>query len=331
MARSSRMGKFFKWVIAIVVIIAVVYSLGWFFVARTVKARIFSLLEGSSKQDITVSCQDLSYKGYPLNFGFVCDQMHLRDRATNTVFDTPKLTAGAAVYAPWTVMADIEGPANLTRDNGSLVRSEWENLSTKMIYGDKAPELLSGELSNLTTRFSAHAGQQGVLTVEDGKALVRQEDGNLDVAVSVTNAVLRPRNDAEAMDPISFDLVATVEKGISLLDGPLRADKLRGKSGVLNNVTLVVGDNNSHVSVAGPFSFDNQGYLTGNFNLELAGVDLIAQAIKIGVPESANVVDTMATLVRNFSAGQKVFKLSVGVDRGRARIGFIPIGKIPPI
>ncbi|MET3601455.1 DUF2125 domain-containing protein [Martelella mangrovi] len=331
MASSTRTRKFLKWSLIVLVILLAVYALGWLFIARTVKARMFELLEGQDGRNTVVSCEDIGYQGFPARFGFFCDGLHVRDRKTDAVFDTPQLLAEAPVYAPWSVMATVTGPATLDNDAGMLLRTEWEHLGGKLIYGRSAPRLISYDLEGLTARFAGPAGQQGTLTAEYAEGLVRNDDGDLDLALTVTNGVLRPQNDAEALPAVSVNLLATVDDGGSLLATKIRPSALRGKSGILNQATLAIGEQESHFAVSGRFSFDQDGYLDGRFSVELTGIDGISQVIQLAFPQAANPVATVTGLIKSFTGGQRTMSLDVRVDHGRARIGFIPLGQIPPV
>nr|WP_272209831.1 DUF2125 domain-containing protein [Marinicella sp. W31]MDC2875662.1 DUF2125 domain-containing protein [Marinicella sp. W31] len=332
MAGSTRTRKYLKWTLIVLVIVLVAYSLGWFFIARTVKARIFELLEGQNGSSTVVSCEDIGYQGFPASFGFYCDSLHVRDRQTNAVFDTPKLLAEAPVYAPWSVLASVTGPANLDNDAGMILRSEWEHLGGKLIYGRSAPRLISFDVERLTARFAVPAGQQGTLTAEYAHGLVRNDDGDLDLAFTVNDGVLRPRNNADALPSVSLNLLATVDDGGSLLaTKEIRPQALRGKSGIVNQATLAIGDRQSHIAVSGPFAFDHEGYLDGRFSVELTGIDGVSQIIQLALPQAARSVSTVAGLIKSFTGGQRTMALDIRVAHGRAVLGFIPLGQIPPI
>ena len=325
------MSKLLKWIVIVVVILAVIYTAGWFFLARTVKARIFTLLEGQGKADVVLACGDVNYKGFPLDFGFSCDEMHVRDRSSGMVLDTPQLSAEAPVYSPWTVFTTVTGPVSLESGTGALLRTEFDGLDGKLVYRGGAPRLVSFDLSGLVARFSDPAEQQGTLTTERAQALVRNNDGDLDVALTLTNAVLRPQNGGNALDPVSLSLLATVDDGGPMLDKRLTLQDLRGKSGLLNEATIIVGESDSRLALSGRFSFDKEGYLDGRFSFELTGIEIVAKAIELAYPPAANAVATISGLVKTFTGGKRSITMDVRVSHGRASMGLIPLGKIPPI
>ncbi|AJY47493.1 hypothetical protein TM49_20375 [Martelella endophytica] len=314
-----------------VVIVAILYGLAWFFIARTVKSRIFTLLEGQGDRDVVVACEDVGYQGFPADFGFSCDGVHIRDRRTDTTFDTPRLLAKAPVYSPWTVLATIEGPATVANDEGVILRAEFGHLGGKLIYGSSAPRLVTYDLSDLVLRFSDATGRQGTLTTEKAQGLARNTDGDLDVALSVSNAILRPQNAGEALEPVSLNLLATVDDAGPLLGKRIRPQMLRGKSGILNQAVVVVGESNSNLALSGPFSFDQDGYLDGRFSFELTGIDAVSGALQLALPQAADLVATVTGLVKAFTSGQRTLSLDVRVAHGRATMGLIPLGQIPPI
>ncbi len=325
------MRNFVKWTIIVVLLLAVIYALGWFFIARTVKARIFALLEGQEQQNVIVTCEDVDYKGFPVEFGFFCEGLHVRDRVSDTVFDTPQLLAEAPVYSPWTVLATVTGPATLQDDSGMLLRTEWQHLGGKLIYKGGGPRLVSFELDSMTARYADPLGNQGTLTAEEGQGLVRNDDGDLDVALTLNNAVLRPQNNGEALPAVSLNLLATVDQGGPLLEKNFHPQMLRGKSGIINQAALTIGESQSHMAVSGRFAFDSEGYLDGRFSFEMTGIDGLSELLQLSFPEAAGVIDTVTGLVKGFAGGQRTMRLDVRVTHGKAVLGFIPLGQIPPL
>ncbi|WP_176086324.1 DUF2125 domain-containing protein [Martelella sp. HB161492] len=331
MAASSRTRKLLRVIGVILVVIIVAYGLGWFYVARTVKARIFTLLEGTQTKDVMVECGKLGYQGFPLQFGFYCDDLHLRQRDDRFTFDLPKLVADAPAYSPWSVMAHLQGPATLKNEAGFLLRSEWTSFDTKMIYGKSAPRQLSFSLDGLSTQLSMPAGNQSALTLEQAQGLVRNQDGDLDVALSVDSAVVRPGNRTRSLEPMSLNLVGSLKDGGALMGGDLNVQQLKGKSGVVDQVELTVGDNESYISAAGPFSFDTSGYLSGRFKFEVAGLDVAGQMAQMAFPDYAQVINTIVGFAGSLSPGNKSITIGINVDGGKVSMGFIPLGKIPPL
>ncbi|WP_180897832.1 DUF2125 domain-containing protein [Martelella soudanensis] len=331
MARSTRTRKFVMWTLIVLIGLIVAYALGWFYVARTVKARIFSLLQGQDQRNVVVSCEDIGYNGFPATFGFFCDGLHVRDRASDSVFDAPQLNAEAPVYSPWSVLATVTGPATLQNDAGMLARAEWHSFDGKLIYKGGAPRLVSFTFDAMTTRFADPEGREGTLTAEHGQGLVRNDGGDLDVALTLNDAVLRPQNNADALPAVSLNLLATVDDGGALIETDFRPQMLRGKSGIVNQAALAIGESQSLMAVSGRFSFDKDGYLDGRFSFELTGIDGVAQLAGLAFPLAAGVIDTVTGLVKSFTGGQRTVTLDVRVDHGRAVLGFIPLGKIPPL
>ena len=331
MARSTRTRKFLKWTLIVLIAVIVAYALGWFYIARTVKARIFTLLQGQGQQNVVVNCEDIGYNGFPAKFGFFCDDLHVRDRTSDSVFDAPQLKAEAPVYSPWSVLATLTGPATLQNDAGMLLRAEWQDFGGKLIYRGGAPRLVSFDFEAVTARFADPQGRQGTLTAEQGQGLVRNDNGDLDVALNLNEAVLRPQNNADALPAVSLNLLATVDDGGALLETDFHPQMLRGKSGIVNQAALAIGESQSMMAVSGRFAFDKDGYLDGRFSFELTGIDGVAQLAALSFPGAAGVINSVTGLVKNFTGGQRTVTLDVRVEHGRAVLGFIPLGKIPPL
>ncbi len=145
-------------------------------------------------------------------------------------------------------------------------------------------------------------------------------------------ATIPPIGDIPAFD-LSTDL--TVDGAADWLrdgvPGGQVGPALRGEAGMIRSLKLISSVGAS-IDVSGPFRVSQTGEISGDFRLALENPQAIAQLVSALVPGSAGIASTIAGgigLVGRQENGQTV--LDVAVRDGEARLGFIPLGRLPRI
>ena len=116
----------------------------------------------------------------------------------------------------------------------------------------------------------------------------------------------------------------------ALIDGSDR-NGLNGAAGELRRVVADIGDGKV-MTLTGPFSFDEQGFLSGKFKLEIEQLGPWGDSLKQAFPDIASTVNTATKLLKSLAGGSNKVSVDLVVDRGHATVsGFIPLGRIPPI
>ncbi len=101
--------------------------------------------------------------------------------------------------------------------------------------------------------------------------------------------------------------------------------------GELRRIVADIGDGKV-MTISGPFAFDEQGFLSGKFKLEIEQLGPWGKSIKEAFPDIASTVDTATKLLKALAGGGDKVSVDLVVDHGNATVsGFIPLGKIPPV
>ena len=86
------------------------------------------------------------------------------------------------------------------------------------------------------------------------------------------------------------------------------------------------------ISISGPFSIDNDGYLSGRLKLKVDQIDAWQNSLSEAFPDIAPVLQTVAGMLSALNGGGQSASLDLTVKRGKILAGgFIPVGEIPPI
>ena len=159
---------------------------------------------------------------------------------------------------------------------------------------------------------------------------LRQNGADLDGAITLTDASTVIKDWPQLLPRLNAIADVTLAGKAGMIDGSDRSG-LYGANGELRRVMLDIGEGRT-MRISGPFSFDDQGYLSGQFKLEIEKLGDWANNAKQTFPQLQSTIDTARKLLGALAGGGDRTSVDLVVDRGRATVsGFIPLGKIPPI
>lgn len=337
MTRSSDKGqantsrKFLGLAIFIVVAIAG-YSAVWFYLADQLESRSKFLLSDLSDSDVTADCQDLNVRGYPFRLGLFCTSVTAGDKASKGNVTAGSFRSAAQIYQPNHIVSELDGPATFGLGKDLLAKIDWENLRSSTVFGLSGLARASLESRQLRATLTPPASQNTMqLSAGSTQFHARQNDANLDAAFNLDAAELTIDNSSIQIP--TFDMAAdlTLADRASLMSGhsPHGQQPWRDLSASLNSFSADLGQG-AILNIAGPFSIDAAGYLTGKFSLEIRGRDAWQKLLGKTFPERAGDIANVINILAAIGQKQDALKLPVNVDRGAVRVGFIQIGAIPP-
>lgn len=333
--RRSGAGRVFAGVAIVVVVLAAALTGVWYYLAGELDRRVASFLDASAGGGTAITCDGREVFGYPFRIGLSCDAVGVDAPANGIRLTAGALHTAAQVYQPSRIVAELGSPLRATLPDLPPMEMSWalaqastslwsEGLERVSIAVDQPVLSVVGAAGALTplarsTRLETHARQNGAA---------------LDVALSDAGVVatIPPIGDIPAFD-LAADL--TVDGAAGWLrdgvPGGQVGPALRGQAGVIRALRLTssVG---AMVDVSGPFRVSETGEISGDFRLGIQNPQAIAQLVSVLVPGTAGIASTIAGgigLVGRQENGQTV--LDVAVRDGEARLGFIPLGRLPRI
>lgn len=334
-SQSERSGRGFRGMfilLGIIVVIAAIYTGGWFYAASELKTNVLRALGKQDAAGFTGQCTDLNQQGFPFRIGLTCSKVQVDDhvRGVSAVFDN--LSASAHVYAPGNIEWQLNSPAEIRTSQGLTISSEWAALQSTLVTRGNGIEQGATTINGLKTAVvSSATGQTVNFTADKTEIHVRQNDQDLEAVFEVknSNAIIPDFPQLPALGAV-VDLTLTGKAG--LLDGSEKDGRgLFGASGILRKVTADIGDGRI-MTLSGPFSFDDDGFLSGQFKLQIQQISHWRDSIKQAIPAAKQTVDMAGKLLKALAAGDDKVSVDLTVDHGAVTLsGFIPVGKIPPI
>lgn len=241
--------------LAIVVVLAVLWSGYWFVASGTARDRLAAERASLAAQGITLACTDEAWGGYPFHFEFSC-RSPILTVAGRTELRSADLLLVALAYAPWQVAALIDGPTTVT-GAGLMPTEVMHQRALAAVTFDKAwlpsfslevPALSVGKLGTagkllLFTRPAAAGGNDVAL---DLTAVTYTPDGKPPVGIDSTSLRATLQEDESfRIDKVELSQGALRYWG----SGTLALDAQHRLSGQIDTET---NDSQALLAIAGP-------------------------------------------------------------------------------
>ncbi len=324
--KSSRMKSRFIWLAAAIVAAIALYTFGWFYAADRLVAEANNALTRFSSSGDRAACENVEARGYPFRIGLFCDSIFFEKRIDGLTFDAGAFRSAAQVYAPLQVIAELDGPARVNLPRLLPLHLKWENLRASTRLGMPLPERLSIIANDLTAEADAPGtGATGLLQAEQAQVHLRPAGADADLGL---------RFDAVSPGPVLTDISLPPVSGvgdIKVIDGVLRAEKrdmaLRGTSLEIRQLDLTV-EGGGTLTVSGPFSVSADGLINAELQLKASDAAALMAILSESFPE---IRSQMMTLGAGLAALGPDQSIPLIVRDGAARLGFIELGRIPPL
>lgn len=325
-AKPNFSRRFFWWAIFLVILFGG-YSAGWFFVASKVEERVDQSIVRLADKGIVARCDGRSVGGYPFRLGLFCDSVAYQDEARQVSVTAAALRTAAQVYQPFHTVAELNGPMRIEVPDLPMLWLDWDNLKASVRIAQPLPERVSIEVDNIlaSTDPDDETDPVQLFTAEHLEAHLRPNGADIDWAGNFRElAITAEAVQGRTIPPLAGEGDATIKNGVALTQA--RPLTLRGQS--LEIRTLALSSGEGSVAISGPLSVDADGLLNADLKVVIRNPSAVAEALKTAIPERAREIQTgFAGLA--IMGDQPTLPLKI--SKGRATLGFIPLGDIKPL
>jgi hypothetical protein len=333
MASSSRAGtsvtrKLVRLAVA-VVLVAALYTGGWFYAASWLKDTLTQRLAGSEQGLYSASCRNLDVRGFPFRIGLFCDSVGIDDRPSGLSATFGALRSAAQVYRPGHAVIELDGPVQLRVTPDLVLDADWNLLHASAVAWTNGLDRASVSYDGLKGRLNVPSEAVSIgFAAAHGEKHLRQSGEALDVAASFDALALDFGGRALPPLDVAVDMtIADAAKWISA-EGP-PADVPLGTSIELRRLSLDLGDGKV-ASLSGPLKVGDDGYVSGTVDLDIAGIAVWRDRISEAFPQAAETVKRIAQVVQALSNDQDRAVVKLNVRDGTVYLGLFPIAVIPP-
>ncbi|BCG78112.1 DUF2125 domain-containing protein [Mesorhizobium sp. 113-3-3] len=322
---KSRRGLF--WLMAFIVVLFALYSGGWFYLADKVRTETDKAVATLNKSGIEAGCANLQVSGYPLSFTVSCDNLAYEDDAKNIAASAGSFNAVAQITQPLSPVADLRGPLRTSVPGMVPLWIDWDNLQAKVNLSWPLPQRIALQAEGLSGQTDPADDTDPVELFSAGRAAGQLQPNGQDVDYAGSFTDLEIDADAiggRVLPALDASGDATLKNGVALIGTQVKS--LRGQSLEIRNLDLSSGT--ARVTVSGPLSVDAEGLVDADLMIRIKDPKAVASILAGAIPEQKDAIEqgfaALAMLGKEPSMPLKVIK-------GKASLGFIPLGKIKPV
>lgn len=306
-----------------VVVMIGVYTAGWFYVANLIETRTEAALQQMRARGVEVDCERPEARGYPFRIGLFCDSVAFADPRQAVSASAGAFRSAGQIYDPLHLVAELDGPATANLPQiGGLV-ANWSQLHASVRLAEPLPSRVSVEGAGLTAN---REGGDRLVSAETFEGHMRPNERDIDLAFRFGGLAIDPAlAEGRSIPALSGEGDVTVADGVRLVVD--KARDLRGRSATIHNLSLSLGGSGA-VSLKGTVAVDDAGLVDADLTLGLTDPKALSASLVAAAPEASGQIQQifagLAMLGDNPS-------LPLRVVKGKASIGFIPLGQIAPL
>jgi hypothetical protein len=321
---GSRYGRRIAWLGVLVVLLLGGYTAAWFHFAGRLEEQARIVTSRSYAGGASVECENPQARGYPFRIGIYCDQVAFSEVPQGARLSAGSFRSAAQVYDPKRIVAELDGPASIDLPGADPLALAWQGLRASVRLAKPLPDRVSVETSALSAK---NASGDLLATVDAFQAHFRPNGRAIDLAARFERLAIDPRVlDARSLPPLSGQSDLSIDDGVQLAGKGL--DSLRGQSGTLRLLDLSTAEGKTGVALSGPFSIAGDGLVDADLSLVVRDAAGIATVLSEAFPEAR---DRISLSLSGLAALGPETSLPLKIERGRATLGFIPLGEIPPL
>ena len=319
-----------RWPIRLIILLLVLfglYSAGWFWLAARVKSEAGNAVAALAAKGANADCSNLTVSGYPLRFVVTCDALAYQDDSRNVAAASGGVVAAASLLRPLVPNAELDGPLRTSVPGMLPLWIDWDSLqaSTHLWWPLPSKVSLAAEGFNGQTDPADETDPVQLFSV--GQLALDASPAGQDIVLN--HAFTDLEIDAHTiggrvLPPFDGKGDMTVKNGVALIATPPKS--LRGQSVDIRNLELSSGE--ARIALSGPLSVDADGLIDATLNIKLQNPKAVAGILATAIPEQANQIQqgfAALSMLGNEPA------LPLKVVKGRASLGFIPLGMIKPV
>lgn len=336
-AKKSKAGRAFLGIAILAVMLAAALTGAWYTLANRLDTAVREAIEAAAGGGTTIACDGQEVFGYPFRIGLRCARIDVDVPAKSLRASAGALRTAAQIYRPDRIVGEIDGPMVLEAPGLAPLDVRWSLLQASAHFWTEGVDRLAIVVEKPDVGLAGPAGARTALVRSDRLEVhARRRGEDLDLAFDDDRVkVLQPG--LEALPPFHVSADLTVAGAADWLSGRRPGDTigeaLRGRSGALRSLAISVAEpGRGSAAVSGPFSVDGNGEVSGRFDVALIDAPAIADLAGRLVPDMRGIAGTIASgigLVGRNENGRTVVR--VDVREGEASLGFIRLGRIPPL
>ena len=329
--------------LALVAFLAIAWSAFWLYAARRADNDLEAWMAREAQAGRVYACASRGVGGYPFRVEVRCNQpsVEFREGGSAATVRARDLVAVAQIYSPDLVLAEISGPLSVARAGDPGVLSfDWRLLQASVRTRAARPERVSVALEAPKLDEAREGIPRPLGNAKHAELHGRLSPGSdpanpvFELAASMQEAVVAIPGFSSA--PMAGEGSAVVRGLNDLSPKPwparLREWQRAGGRMEITRLRLTRGDT---VAVAtGDLGLTAEGRLEGTLNITATGIEPVAELL-LGPTEARAQAAIFAGLRllggRAELEGKRAVALPLRFRDGKATLGPVPVGTVPPL
>lgn len=332
--RPTRRSRLPVILLGVVVVVAAIWTGGWFFARARVATEMDLRLAALVDRGIEISCPERSIAGFPFRFEIGCDTPDVSLPGRGVSASTRRLLVVAQVWDPHLILADVDGPIDVASPAGRF-EGKAARLRLSLRWSSKGLDRLSLEAEGVDASWHSEEAAD-LRLVTDHLELHARDDGerraDLDLALSTRGAVWF--RDGRRDGPEKSDLDLALRLGDLLpLTPPEPARAFAARGGRIEPITLRFASAGLVFNGKGALRLLPDGFLDGSIAVAATGLERLALGAAKALGAEASGLAGGFVLLGKPSQDPDLpgRRLDLVVDHGRPRLGRVLFPQLAPL
>jgi len=332
--RITKNGSLPKRVALAISLVVVLYSGLWLVLAYFLHDYARKELQLLSEQGQHLECENLRKNGYPLRIGLTCDSLRWQDETNEYALTTGKIIAGAPLYAPSWQSVKLNAPAYFDLADLGQMEAIWHHMVLTTNFADETLRDLVVNIENLNVTLTRHQISETALSTEAAFLHLQIKQMQEQVKLILSFEALRLPEKSGFLPTMTGEItlqlnpLSTLPVASNLSDAPLYG-LLRGRSGRLESLHLQFSSGGG-LSLEGEFHISPVGTLSGQFTAHLLETGALLRTAQTNLPIQASNLDSLFFALNAMPKDRQGNPLlTINIDQGWVRMGFISLGDLP--
>jgi hypothetical protein len=330
--------RVFIWALLLV---AVIWTAVWFAASQWLDNKVGDITTSLSNRGTEIECANRTVSGFPFSMKVNCEKLGVVTVRGTERADFGALSTGASVFSPDVITSELKAPF-ITYAGGKELRANWSSLQAKVdanLQGGFDEFLLRSNRLNLSRDGLDVSARIHMMRFKPVRWTRKTDVGNtsLNFGFSTKQLALKAPNGVD-IPPADIRGVAILKDGYrDLVDRrlPIKTVLSDGANVRLANLVLSL-EGGGKLGFSGPIRLSEDGLISGKVRMGISEPKSIgAWASRID-PNFQQAVAALAQATAGMGktskiGGNEMKTISVNIKRGEVRLGFIKLGKIPPV
>lgn len=336
-----RTARRFKIVIGVAVVLVLAWTALWYVGRHYAETGLASASAKLTADGGSLDCGAERTHGFPFRLTMDCAPFTVNLPAHSLSFALPGAEAITLLYNPGHAIAAAKGPLTLAGPEGLAVTANWKSLESSVNLGvSKLKRFsLAGDAIAATITAPSHPDLPSAVAATHAELHLTQEDQADALGIWVSSDGLTESHpDQPTLPPANLRIHVILPGALqgyrSRPQEWLAAWEAAGRKIAIDTVGIEIGG--FAAMTTGALTVDDSGLISGALTVRVDQMEKLPALVEMLRPgkgeEVAKIIGPLGMMMKPVTIDGKTWReVRLSINKGRVGVGFIPLGKIPPL